>query len=125
MNKSLALLKSLSDRNRLRTVAALTHHDELVACQITEMLQVSGATASRHMSILHNAGLVESRKDGRWVYFRLVKSPLNKPVIQWLEKTLADSDELKTDLLALEKIVGLGREELCRMQRGEECCPRT
>ena len=124
MNTQLALLRSLSDRNRLRVVAALIRYDELVACQITELLQVTGATASRHMSVLQHAGLVESRKDGRWVHYRLVRTPLNEPVIQWLENTLAGSKDLKKDATALKKIVGLGREELCRMQRGEECCPR-
>lgn len=124
MFQPLEILKALSDLNRLRIVAALGRYEELCACQITEVLRVTGATASRHLSVLHHAGLLESRKEGRWVYYRLVRSALNKPVLLWLEETLADSDELKKDKLALEKIVGLGREELCRLQRGEKCCPR-
>lgn len=124
MKNTLGILKALSDRNRLRIVAALTCYDELVACQITEVLQVTGATASRHLSILHHAGLVDSRKDGRWVYFRLVESSDNELVFQWLEKTFSTSDQLEEDFKALGKIIALGREELCRMQRGEACCPR-
>ena len=73
MNNTLEILKALSDRNRLRVVVALMHMDELCACQIVELLHVSGATASRHMSLLIHAGIVESRKDGRWVYYGLSK----------------------------------------------------
>jgi DNA-binding transcriptional ArsR family regulator len=121
---TLDILKALSDKNRARVIAALSRYDELCACQITELLEVSGATASRHLGILQKAGLVNSRKDGRWVYYRLARPMGSEPLFQWLEQSLADTAELKTDLQALEKIVGITREELCRMQRGEECCPR-
>jgi len=124
MDNTVEILKALSDRNRLRIVAALTRHDELVACQITEMIQVTGATASRHLSILHQAGLVEGRKDGRWIYYRFTDTPENKLIFQWLEKTFSTSKQLKGDFKELKRITALGREELCRIQRGEDCCPR-
>ncbi len=123
METMLGILKALSDRNRSRVVAALTRYDELCACQITELLQVSGATASRHLGILQKAGLVDSRKDGRWVYFFLAKPEDSEPLFQWLENTLADSEELKADFQTLENIVGMTKEDLCRKQRGEDCCP--
>ena len=110
--------------NRLRIVAALGRHGELCACQITELLQVAGATVSRHLGVLRHAGLLESRKEGRWVYYRLAPPADTEPVFQWLENSFAESGQLQADFQSLEKIVGIGREELCRMQRGEECCPR-
>lgn len=123
METTLEILKALSDRNRSRVVAALGRYDELCACQVTELLQVSGATASRHMGILQKAGLVGSRKDGRWVYYFLAKPEGAEPLFQWLENSLMTSDQVKNDFQALEKIVGMTREDLCRMQRGEACCP--
>ncbi len=123
MEHALEILKALSDRNRSRVVAALGRYDELCACQVTELLQVSGATASRHMGILQKAGLVGSRKDGRWVYYFLAKPAGSDPLFQWLENSLMTSDQVKNDFQALEKIVGMTREDLCRMQRGEACCP--
>ncbi|WP_372798375.1 ArsR/SmtB family transcription factor [Pontiella sp.] len=123
MEHALEILKALSDRNRSRVVAALGRYDELCACQVTELLQVSGATASRHMGILQKAGLVGSRKDGRWVYYFLAKPEGAEPLFQWLENSLMTSDQVKNDFQALEKIVGMTREDLCRMQRGEACCP--
>lgn len=123
MEETLDILKALSDKNRTRVVAALWRFDELCACQITELLQVKGATVSRHMAILQKAGLVDSRKDGRWVYYTLGKPAKSEPLFQWLERSLAGADELVTDFQALKKIVGITREDLCRQQRGEACCP--
>ena len=123
METTLETLKALSDKNRMRVVAALWRFDELCACQITELLQVSGATASRHLGILQKAGLVDSRKDGRWVYYRLRQPIKSELLFQWLEHSLAGADELVMDFQSVKKIVGITREDLCRQQRGEECCP--
>ncbi|MDZ8118225.1 ArsR/SmtB family transcription factor [Pontiella agarivorans] len=122
MEHTLDILKALSDKNRMRVVAALGRFDELCACQVTELLQVKGATVSRHMAILQKAGLVGSRKDGRWVYFFLTKPAGSEPLFQWLEQSLA-GEQVEADFRTLEKIVALTREDLCRMQRGEDCCP--
>ena len=123
MEKQLGILKALSDRNRLRIVAALGQYDELCACQITEVLQVTGATASRHLSVLQQAGLIDSRKEGRWVYYRLAPLDDTKPIVQWLAGAIVESKQMQDDVQSLEKIVGITREDLCRQQRGEECCP--
>ncbi len=124
MKKQLLILKALSDRNRLRIVAALSSYEELCACQITELLQVSGATASRHLSQLMRAEILESRKDGRWVYYRQARTRTQaQPVMDWLQGALAHSNDIKGDQLSLEKIMTCDPEELCRKQRGEACCP--
>ena len=123
MENTLEILKALSDRNRLRIVSALMSHDELCACQITEVLQVSGATASRHLSVLQHAGLLSSRKDGRWVYYRLAPPAGMKPVLKWIESARIESGQLEDDQNALNQIIEITREDLCRKQRGEECCP--
>lgn len=124
MFQPLDILKSLSDMNRLRIVAALSRYEELCACQITELLQVTGATASRHLSVLQNAGLLKSRKEGRWIYYRLSPPADAGPVFQWLDASFTASPELQADLKALDEIVSVTREDLCRKQRGEACCPK-
>jgi ArsR family transcriptional regulator len=124
MFQPLEILKALSDLNRLRIVAALGRYEELCACQITELLQVTGATASRHLSLLQHAGILASRKEGRWIYYRLAPPAGTDAVFQWLEDSFPESDQLQADFQALEKIVEITREDLCRQQRGEECCPK-
>ena len=96
MQGTLQITGALADRSRLRVFAALTRHEELCVCQITEMLGLAPATVSRHMSLLLNARLVQSRKSGRWVYYRLstVVSPL---LLQWLDQALAQAPEIMAD----------------------------
>ncbi|MBM4152741.1 MAG: winged helix-turn-helix transcriptional regulator [Kiritimatiellaceae bacterium] len=105
MKTPLEILKALSDRNRLRVVAALMHNTELCACQLVELLGVSGATASRHMELLIRAGLVQSRKDGRWVHYRL-HAAVAPQLIQWLETELTHSAEIQADVQKLKQITG-------------------
>ena len=69
MRELLAVMKALADENRLRIVAAL-EGQELCLCQLVELLGLATSTVSRHASILQQARLVESRKQGRWTYFR-------------------------------------------------------
>jgi ArsR family transcriptional regulator, arsenate/arsenite/antimonite-responsive transcriptional repressor len=106
MREILAIFKALADENRLRIVVALRGH-ELCLCQIVALLGLANSTVSRHMSILRQARLVESRKDGRWSYFRLAEKtePLEAAqaanlVIEALahdEKTRQDAKRLKQD----------------------------
>ena len=125
MKTQLSTLKALSDRNRLRIVAALSIYEELCACQITELLKVSGATASRHLSQLVNAEILKSRKQGRWVYYWLDKTrPQHQPIVDWLQAAFVTSREIKDDRSALKKIITRDPEEICRNQRGDACCPK-
>ncbi len=124
MDKTLLKLKALADRNRLRVFGALTQYEELCACQITELLQVSGATVSRHLGILVTAGLVKSRKESRWVYFALDEGCDGMDnILDWLLSRLRLSDQIQADLEMLDGIMAVSKEDLCRQQRGEACCP--
>ncbi|GAB6094101.1 hypothetical protein JCM14469_03530 [Desulfatiferula olefinivorans] len=123
MDRLLLMFKALSDRNRLRIYAALLSHGELCACQIVELLNLAGATVSRHLGQMVGAGLITSRKDGRFVCYGLGSA--DDTDIQRLraliESRLADSPDLLLDREALARIMALDREELCRTQRGESC----
>ena len=74
MNKkymdSAALFKTLSDPNRLMIVDLLSR-EELCACVLLERFQISQPTLSHHMKILCASKIVESRKEGKWIYYSL------------------------------------------------------
>jgi len=72
MREFMAIAKALADESRTRVLMFL-RGGELCVCQIVEMLGLAPSTVSKHMAILHQARLVESRKDGRWTYYRLPK----------------------------------------------------
>ncbi len=68
---SLARARALGDESRLTAVAMLRRRSELCACEIQAALGVTHATVSHHMGVLEAAGLVESRRRGKWTYYRL------------------------------------------------------
>ena len=121
MNVPLSILKALADGSRLRVVAALMDHRELCVCQITELLRLATATVSRHMSILQNAYVVQSRKDGRWVYYRLTNT-FPTLLVQWLTRELANSEQIQKDRENLADILSRDPEELCRAQKARSQC---
>lgn len=123
MDKTLLIIKSISDKNRLRIFSALLVHDELCACQITEFLKVAGATASRHLSLMISAGVLKNRKQGRWIYFRLNKDNRSlKHLSEWVKKDLEGSTQVKKDLNALKEILMFPCEELSQKQRESGTC---
>lgn len=116
MEEALARLKALADGNRLRVAFALLGHPELCVCQITSLLGIATPTVSRHMSILHGAGIVESRKDGRWVFYRLHAS-FPSDLGRWLRDALASSDMAMEDRETLASILSCSPRDLCKSQR--------
>ncbi len=73
-----SLYQALADETRLRILAILADlpggpGGELCVCHIHASLGVSQPTASRHLAYLRKAGLVEARRDGVWMHYRLVR----------------------------------------------------
>lgn len=118
MREVLDITKSLADENRLRILMAL-RAGELCVCQIIELLGLAPSTVSKHMSILRQARLVEARKDGRWMYYRLADRNAPKPVreaLAWLQRNLGQTAEIRRDEKKLQKILRLNPEQLCKKQ---------
>jgi DNA-binding transcriptional ArsR family regulator len=121
MREILAVMKALADENRLRVVVALQGR-ELCLCQIVELLGLANSTVSRHMSILHQARIVESRKDGRWSYFRLAteeESPEAAAATSLALKSLKRDGKIRADARRLKQILKTDPEVLCRQH--SEC----
>jgi ArsR family transcriptional regulator len=70
MDESIRLLRALSDPARLRLMRLL-QHGELCVCELVETLRMPQYAVSRHLRLLRALGLVEARRDGRWMYYRL------------------------------------------------------
>jgi ArsR family transcriptional regulator len=101
------LFKALGDESRLRVVALLAH-GELCVCHIEEALGISQPTASRQLSILRSAGVVDSRRDGNWIYYRLADQPDVdcRRQLKALVAAFAGQDVLRRDVEKLVKIRG-------------------
>lgn len=91
MSSVLTLTKALADETRLRALGAL-RDGELCLCQLIELLGLAPSTVSKHMTVLHQAGLVARRKDGRWHFYRLAGSEASPRVLELLAWTLEGLD---------------------------------
>lgn len=119
MREFMAITRAISDPNRVRILLAL-RRGELCVCQITELFGFAPSTVSRHLSILHLAGLIQSRKTERWVYYRLADKSASATVheaISWLHRSLGKTNEAAADAKKLKKILATDLAEICRRQR--------
>ncbi|MBT4484898.1 MAG: winged helix-turn-helix transcriptional regulator [Candidatus Latescibacteria bacterium] len=98
MRQFMDVVRAMADENRVKALLAL-RQNELCVCQIIEFLGLAPSTVSKHMSILKQARLVDSRKDGRWIYYRLAGDSGLCEVngaLDWLGKCF-DSNSLSGD----------------------------
>ncbi len=96
MHDMVKALKTLGDEGRLRVLALLAFAGEACVCEVQEVLEMSTPTASRNLRLLEDAGWCESRREGKWVYYRLTKLTLDRQLI---------IDGLQTELNACDIVV--------------------
>lgn len=97
-----SVIRALGDENRLRILMALRQRP-LCVCEITTLLGLAASTTSKHLFILRQARLIESIKNGRWVYYRLPQSPAAcvRDALALTIRELADSPQILQDEAAL------------------------
>ena len=124
MFEFLNITKALAEENRLRILLALERH-ELCVCQLIELLELAPSTVSKHVSVLRQARLVNGRKDGRWMFYRLAGdgSPVEvKEAIAWVKKSLSPNKRIHEDAKRLKEILKIDRDILCsRQTRSSDC----
>ena len=96
---------ALADRTRLRLIN-LMEMDEICVCFFVETLAESQPKVSRHLAYLRRAGLVEARRDGKWMHYSLTEPTDERAarvfheVLAWL----AEDPEMKRDRQSLAKV---------------------
>ena len=128
MDEFLAITGALADEKRVRALLAL-RGGELCLCQVVELLRLAPSTASKHMSILKQAGLVHARKEGRWMYYRLPDAqgdevaPGVRQALEFVKCCVGKSDTAREDVRAVCCIVKENPEDLCKRQlERSKCC---
>ncbi|MEP6900665.1 MAG: metalloregulator ArsR/SmtB family transcription factor [Actinomycetota bacterium] len=89
---------ALADKTRLRLLN-LIREDEICVCFFTEVLEESQPKVSRHLAYLRNAGIVEARRDGKWMHYRIVKpeNPFAAEVLEDTLRWLESQDKMQND----------------------------
>ena len=98
LKDSKVIFNALADETRLR-ILNLLNVGELCVCDIIKILKAPQSKVSRHLAYLRRAGLVEGRKDGLWMHYRLSK-PASKMCAVLLKAVscCSESDECRKDL---------------------------
>ena len=104
-----SLFKALADATRLRILGLLLT-GEVCVCDIHESLKIPQSKASRHLAYLRKSGLVETRREGLWIHYRL--GTLADPVLG------AIADAVRHGLTHVETV----RRDGARLQKRTGCC---
>lgn len=119
MQNIVKITRALSDENRVR-ILMLLRETELCVCQIIGMLDLAPSTISKHITILMQAGLIETRKEGRWHYFRLPgrnAPPAVSQATRWVFAALDESPKIAEDRKRLASLLKRDVKELCDLYK--------
>ncbi len=103
MQDEAALFKALSDPIRLRLAVLLAIRGETCVCELAAALDEANYKVSRHLSILRSAGLVDARREGAWMHYKLVegRTGLEKCLYACFRDCLKKHTVVKDDLKRL------------------------
>jgi ArsR family transcriptional regulator len=92
------LFKALADRTRLRLIS-LIGGSEVCVCFLVVILKISQPKISRHLAYLRRAGIVRSRREGKWMHYRLAEPPDEHAarIFREVRAALSEHPELQRD----------------------------
>lgn len=92
------LFRALADRTRLRLLS-LMGDTEVCVCFFVEILQTNQPKISRHLAYLRKAQIVEARREGKWMHYRIVEPPNEHAarIFKEVRASLAEDAEMQRD----------------------------
>ena len=114
LKQTIKVIKALSDESRLRIIALLDNRQDICVCEITAIIGLSQPTISSHLKLLEDAGLIDHKKDGLWVNYRLAagdNSPYAANLLGNLRHWLQDDPKIEE---LVERLPTIDREEVCK-----------
>lgn len=106
MKELIKTMKALSDPNRV-TILKLLEEKELCVCELQSLLGLAQSTVSKHLKLLEDAGLVNSRRQGSWIIFKLLAgegSPYSQAMLTLLPDWLNNDKEIQNLKLRLRDV---------------------
>jgi ArsR family transcriptional regulator, arsenate/arsenite/antimonite-responsive transcriptional repressor len=101
------LFKALADATRLRILGLLLS-GEVCVCDLHESLKIPQPKASRHLAYLRRSGLVETRREGLWIHYRLgtLPDPVMAAIVDAVRHALTHVVSVQRDGERLQKRTG-------------------
>jgi ArsR family transcriptional regulator, arsenate/arsenite/antimonite-responsive transcriptional repressor len=120
-----SLFKALADTTRLRILGLLLT-GEVCVCDIHETLKIPQSKTSRHLAYLRKSGLVETRREGLWVHYRLGRfaDPVLAAIADAVRHALTHVDTVHRDAERLQKRNGCCVPSPGDVRRVACCAPR-
>src|SRR5262245_24423888 len=90
---------------------------EQCVCRITELMGLAMSTVSKHLSILYQAGLVNARKEGRWMYYSLpgrAAPRTARDAVAWVRRSLEGTNRIAEDEKRMKQVLAMDLSELCK-----------
>jgi ArsR family transcriptional regulator len=106
LKKTSKLFKALSDETRLRILKMLEARP-LCVCEIQHVLKGSQPNVSHHLKTLAEAGLVDSKRDGLWIAYRIAdtpETPLHAAALALLRRSLKSDERVKKDRTVVKSV---------------------
>lgn len=96
------LFRALADPTRLRLLNLIADR-EICVCYLVEILRMSQPKVSRHLAYLRRAGIVASRREGKWMHYRLAapKDEVAASILQETLRHLREKREMRQDVARL------------------------
>lgn len=112
-----SVFQALSEPTRLRIVRLLADTgEEVCLCELVDSLQETSYNVSRHLKVLRQAGLLDAKKDGRWVYHRLHVAGPHLTHLLNAVRSMSDPNRLyASDLERFRKRLCLREDGRCRV----------
>lgn len=116
LNILVELCRCLSSEVRVKIIKLLAER-ELCVCEIEEVTRQTQSSISQHLRILYSAGLVEKRRDGQWIYYKLNQSryyELLGKLDDLFSIPLAESEDFLDEFFLLENLTSNERVNRCK-----------
>jgi len=113
MKEFIKVMKAVSDPSRVKILKMLQHRGMCV-CEVQAALGTAQSTASKHLKILEESGIITSFRDGTWVNYSLAdgsQSPYAASLIGNIKHWLEEEPEI---IELVENLPKIRREEICR-----------
>lgn len=112
-----AALKAAGDPTRTR-ILKLLERGELCVCQVQAVLALAPSTVSKHLAILKAAGLVDDRRDGKWIHYGLAsasRNPHGGEILSLLRGPLDREPRIAADRKRLKQVKRVPLSRLCNL----------
>lgn len=123
MKDTTRLLAVLAEPTRLRLVRLLLR-EELCVCELVDALRIRQYKVSRHLSRLRSVGLVQARRNGRWMYYsvgrRIGLNSFHQDLLKVIDVHLDRTPEVIKDDARLSRRLALRHSGRCVI--GKTCC---